>query len=84
MLNDRGVDVLAFDSQLHEGGKILANDEEKKQLSSQKKCNEKIIDNFTVHRGGPEVLEAEKWAKGEYQTHDFKIWPCSLVTIQYI
>lgn len=81
MLNDKGVDVLAFDSQLHEGGKILVSGQNKQSSSRNHHDNTKTIDDFMVHRGGPEILDEEKWVKGE--NHLNKIWLRCLQRNQY-
>jgi len=70
MMKNCGVDVMAYDFSLGDGGKITDGEKAGDSKSSKKKRKRKqeqnsktFDDGFVIHRGGPEVLKQKKLQK---------------------
>ena len=74
MMSGHGIDVMAYDSCLGEGGQITdgekaGNSKDKKNMSKKKRkrgqdLNSKIFDDgFEIHSGGPKALKLKNMNK---------------------
>lgn len=72
-----GIDIVAFDSHLDDGGKIGGGDVDildAKESNKRRKCDgteeggdtRAIGEGFVVRKGGPEILSLDAWANGEF------------------
>ena len=56
MMDDAGIDIVAYDAAVEEGGQILRNEGTK----NEKKKNSKAKDQTGVRKGGPEILSTRE------------------------